>query len=298
MQNGRWFSSSLLFVFVAALAGGSVPVAAKYALEVFKPFTVVAVRFFFASVCLLPLVVRSNELSAKDFKELLPVAVIGSLNPILLFVALQFTQASFSPLIYAGVPAMTALYVVFVKKETVQLQKLLGIVVGLFGVSMIVLLPIVQDGVGGNVTVFGNALIFMASIAFLCYGLISKQKQSELSVSPLALTFYFSVVTFFISLPFLGYELMQFGIPATFNSIHLLSAVYAGLVGTGVFYLAYQYALKHGSAVTASLFTYLQPISGIALAAVFLGETITTPVIIGGTLAVIGAQIASSKKRE
>ncbi|MCB9800626.1 MAG: DMT family transporter [Pseudomonadales bacterium] len=296
-KNSKIFSSSLIFIIIAAITGGSVPVAAKFALSFFKPFTVVALRFFFASIVLLPLVIKSKEFSIQKFKDLLPVSIIGSLNPILLFIALQFTQASFSPLIYAGVPAMTAIYVMFIKKHKIDSQKLVGIIIGLFGVGIIVLLPLLDKGFG-SMSVFGNLLIFLASLAFLSYGLISKEKQKSWSVSPIALTFYFSLVTFLISLPFVGYEFMTFGFPTGYSSIHILSGVYIGLVGTGIFYLSYQYALKHGSAITASLFTYLQPITGIGLAALILGERITIPFIIGGTLAIIGAQIASRNKKK
>ncbi|MBU0974634.1 DMT family transporter, partial [Patescibacteria group bacterium] len=213
----KLLSSSLIFIIIAAITGGSVAVVAKYALAVFKPFTVVALRFFFASLVLLPMVIRSKELSVQKFKDLFPVSIIGSLNPILLFIALQFTQASFSPLIYAGLPAMTAMYVMFIKKHKIDNQKLVGIIVGLFGVGVIVLLPLLDKGFG-SMSVFGNLLIFLASIAFLSYGLISKEKQKSWNISPLALTFYFSLVTFLISLPFVGYEFITFGVPTGFRT--------------------------------------------------------------------------------
>ena len=189
---------------------------------------------------------------------------------------------------------MTAAYVMYVKKDKINRQKLVGIAIGLIGVGLIVLLPLIEKGIG-EMSIFGNILMFFGSIAFLSYGLISKQKQKKLNVSPLALTFYFSLVSLLISLPFMGYEFISHGFPSQFGLIHILSGAYIGLIGTGVFYLAYQYALKHGSAITASLFTYLQPISGVGLASLVLGERITLPFIIGGTLAIIGAQIASRK---
>ncbi|MBT3249332.1 MAG: DMT family transporter [Candidatus Pacebacteria bacterium] len=288
------FSSPLFLMVLAAITGASTPVAAKYALEAFQPFTIVALRFFFASLFLLPLILRSKELSLDKFKKLFFVSVIGSINPILLFIALQFTQASFSPLIYAGVPAMTAAYMILVQKHQINSRKLMGIALGFLGVGTIVVLPLLENA--DNISAFGNTIIFLASIAFLSYGLLSKKKQKELNVSPLALTFYFSLVSLLLSLPFMGYELLSLGFSAQISIVHILSTVYIGLVGTGVFYLAYQYALKHGSAVNASLFTYLQPIFGISLAALILGEKITLPFVIGGAVAIIGAQLASSKK--
>jgi drug/metabolite transporter (DMT)-like permease len=294
MKNKK-IKTALIFIVLASVFGGSVPVASKYGLEVFKPFTMVVLRFFIASIFLLPLVIKSKELNIKKFKELFPVALVGALNPILLFIALQFTKASFSPLIYASVPALTAIYSAVVLKKKLNKMEILGILIGLFGVGIIVLLPYLESHTF-ELSLLGNILIFGASIAFLFYGILSKKKQRDSSISPLALTFYFSVVTFLVSLPFASFEVYKYGISSDINIMHILSAIYVGLFGTGVFYLSYQYALKNGSTLTASLFTYLQPVFGIILASVFLGEPVTLVLILGGTLAVIGASVVSQSK--
>src|SRR3989344_6463983 len=95
---------------IAAFCGGSVVVSAKIALEVFQPFTLVFIRFLLATLFMLPFVLNTKELSISNTKRFAFLGIIGSLNPILLFIALQFTQASVSPLIYASVPALTAIY--------------------------------------------------------------------------------------------------------------------------------------------------------------------------------------------
>lgn len=271
------------------------PVAAKYALAVFHPFTVASLRFGLAVAILLPLIWRRRELSWKMVSHLWPVALFGALNPIILFIALQFTQASFSPLIYASLPALTALYLVAVDKRQVERQAAAGIVVGLLGVGLIVLLPFFESGVIGF-SVFGNVLIFVAALSFLMYGIVSKKKQSQLKISPLALTFYFCVMALVISAPLTIWELWRFGVPQDVSFLQWLSAVWAGLVGTSIFYLLYQHALKIGGEISASLFTYLQPIFGIGLAALVLGETITPAFVVGGMMALIGAGLASRVK--
>lgn len=294
-QKGTSQGYAVMLIVLAAIFGSSVSVASKFALDVFKPFTLISIRFFFAILVLLPLIVRKNELSIANFKKLLPVAAIGSLNPILLFIALQFTQASFAPLIYASVPAMTALYIYFIDRKKILMKQILGIVLGFSGVGFIVVLPLLE-GEAGNLSFIGNGLIFLAAIAFLMYGVTSKKLQGKDNISPLSLTFYFSLVTLLVSLPFVFHEFLTYGPPENIELAHLASGIYIGIGGTGVFYLLYQYALKVSSAVTASLFTYIQPISGILLANLLLGEIITIPFALGGILAVVGAGLASSKK--
>src|SRR3990167_10825471 len=97
--------SATLLAVVTAFFGGSVNISAKFALEVFHPFTFITIRFFFATLFILPFVLKHDELKLRNIKKFFWIGVLGALNPMLLFIALQFTLASVSPLIYAGVPA-------------------------------------------------------------------------------------------------------------------------------------------------------------------------------------------------
>lgn len=287
-KNDAFFLATL-----AAFCGGSVVVSAKIALEVFQPFTLVFIRFLFATIFMLPFVLKTKELSFSNSKHFALIGIVGSFNPILLFIALQFTQASVSPLIYASVPALTAVYLFILYKDKPAPKQLWGIVIGFIGVSAIVLLPFIEKSV--DLSAFrGNLLIFLAAIAFMFYGILSKKAQKYHHISPIALTFYFCFFTLLISIPFSGYEIFTKGLHQQIEYKHIFNSIYVGVVGTGIFYLAYQYALKLGSEVAASLFTYLQPIATIILAILFLSEKITPAFIIGGILAVVGARLASS----
>jgi len=289
-------NSVIFLIIVAAIGGGSNAPFAKVALGAFQPFTIVFMRFLIASLALLPLIRRRGELNLRVMRELLPVALIGSLNPILLFIAMQFTQASIAPLIYAAVPLMTALYLHFFRRRKIATGKVLGIVLGFTGVAVIILLPLLQQG-GIDFRRFGgNLLILGAAIAFMMYGILSSDKQQRLQITPLALTYSFVLVTMLLCIPFAIFEVIRWPLePATIRASHILATFGTGLLGTAIFYMAYQKAIQLASEVTASLFTYLQPIATIIFAVILVGESITLPFVIGGTLAVIGAGIATNK---
>ncbi|KKR50032.1 hypothetical protein A3A55_01010 [Candidatus Roizmanbacteria bacterium RIFCSPLOWO2_01_FULL_40_14] len=284
-------------IALTALCGSSVPVFAKIALEIFQPFTLVFIRFLLATISLLPFVKQTNELSFENFKKLFSIAFIGALNPILLFIALQTTQASVTPLIYASVPIMSAFYLQSVKKQKITKDQYAGILIGFTGVCIIILLPLITSHQYTPLEMMsGNVLILFASFAFMLYGFYSKSRQVNHAVSPIALTFYFSLVTLLLSAPFALYEVIKE--PILYSDIrwtHVVSALEIGIVGTSIFYFLYQYSLKISSAITASLFTYLQPVLTILLAIALLGEKITIPLIIGAALAVYGAGHASRK---
>jgi drug/metabolite transporter (DMT)-like permease len=286
---------ALILTIFAAIAGGSVPAFAKVAETVFPPFTLVAVRFLFASLVLLPFVLHRQELSWNRFRDLAWVSVIGSLNPILFFIALPFTAASVAPLIYASVPLMTALYLVRGNVSRLPADRLLGLIVGVAGVGIIVLLPFFQNRDVNLLALAGNGLILGAAVAFMIYGIASKQKQ-DLEASPLVLTFYFCLTTLLISIPFSVLEI--FHSPIAISAINLAqvsSALEIGIIGTSLFYLSYQQALKISSVLIASLFTYLQPLATIGFAILLLGERVSIPFIAGGVLAIAGVRLAASK---
>ncbi len=285
-------NNAFTLAVIAALCGGSTPVSAKIALEVFPPFTLIAIRSLFAMLFLLPFIIKRKELSWPLVKQYAGVSIVGALNPILFFMALQYTQASVSPLIYASVPALTAVYLYITRGATLQTKQFVGIVLGFAGVVTIVALPLLEKDI--LLSAFqGNILIFVSAIVFMLYGVMSHAAQQKDAVSPVALTFYFILYAFIISLPFSIFEIGSGGIPETMGVHHVLHAVYIGVVGTGISYVAYQQAIKIGSAVAASLFTYLQPLVTISLAWALLGEQVSLFFILGGVLAIVGARLAS-----
>lgn len=287
----------ILLIIVAAIAGGSIPPFAKIALEVFQPFTLIAIRFLAASLVLLPFVRRSRELNLRIFRELLGVEVIGAINPILLFIALQFTPALVSPLIYAAVPLMTALFLRGFIGVKIAKDQLLGIVTGFSGVAIIILMPFFQNGGLDLKNFWGNLLIFGAALTFMVYGILSNTKQQTLGISPTALTFYLSLVALAMALPLAAWELAQHPLdPAAMAPRHILAALAIGAVCSSLFFLAYQEAIRLGNELTASLFTYLQPVAGILLAVLLLGEQVTPAFVLGGTLALVGAGLATREK--
>ena len=289
----------ILLIIVAAVAGGSIAPFAKIALEVFPPFTLTVIRFLSAALVLLPFVIHNKELHPRMLRELLLVAIIGAINPILLFIALQFTLASVSPLIYAAVPLLTALYLHRFRLTKITRDSFLGIVVGFTGVAIIILLPFIQNGSIDFKSLWGNLLIFGAAVSFMFYGIISNDKQQELHISPMALTFYLALVTLIMSIPFAAYELSSQPLDITRMELkHVLSSLEIGFLGTSLFYLAYQKAIQQGNELTASLFTYLQPVATILFAVWLLGEKITLAFVIGGTLALIGAGMASVRNHQ
>lgn len=155
---------------------------------------------------LLPFLVPRGEISWAKLRQLWWIGLLGALNPVLLFIALPFTQASVSPLIYASVPALTAVYLFLTAGSRLTTRQVTGIIVGFTGVAIVILFPFLEQGVALSAFT-GNLLIFGAAIAFMLYGVFSKRYQSHHKISPLALTFYFCLITMLAMVPLMLVEL-------------------------------------------------------------------------------------------
>lgn len=282
-------------ILLSAFCGGSVAVLGKFALEGMRPFTLTFIRFFCAIIFLYPIVHHKKEVSIKHLRQFFLIALLGALNPILLFVALQFTTASTSPFIYAGVPAISALYAFFYEKSIPTSKQMVGIFLGLIGVSIIVLLPLFERHMV-NGMIKGNILIVISMLCFTLYGIKSKKAQVYSNASSISLVFYFCIVAFLISIPFSISEVLTYGLN-NIQTKHLFSAALTGFMGTGLNYMSYQHVLRKSSAVVASTFTFIQPVVVISLASLLLHETVTGTLIFGGTLAITGALLASFHKK-
>jgi len=283
-------NSALVYAVLAAIFGGSVPVLSKYGLEVFSPFEMNSVRFFAATLVFLPFM--ATHMRKILHKKVLFASFVALFNPVLFIIAINLTKASVAPLIYASVPLMVALYSHF-KGERLSFRKWVGVIIGFSGVALTVLLPLITSDNANTGSFLGNILIFLAAIIFFVYTQLSKDIQDKNIASPMEVTFSFALITFLVTLPLGLFDFTQKTISSQITPLHLIAGVAAGMIGTSLFYLVYQKALQASSALTASLFVFIQPMATAFLAFIVLGETITIPFVIGGLLAVVGAKLAS-----
>ena len=283
-----------LILFIA-LAGGSIPPFAKLALEVFDPFTLVFFRFCAASIVIY-LFLPKSELSLSRLKELKWIALIGSFNPIFIFLALQYIPSNITGLFYALIPGLGAFYLLLSGKGKPSTLQLAGFLTGIIGVGMISIETLSENTIENLWLgfLFGS----IAVISFFFYGILSKEKQRSVLIDGVSLAFYFAVITTIISAPIALYETVSNPWFSDLSVKYVLATLYLGFVGTGAQYLLFQKALKTMEAAYANLFIYLQPLIGALLAYLLVGESITFALVVGAVVILIGARMALTKDLE
>lgn len=100
--------------------------------------------------------------------------------------------------------------------------------------------------------------------------------------------------TMIVSIPFSLFEISN-GVNwiSHVQPITVISLLYVGIIGTGVFYFLNQYAVKHGGPLIASVIQYTSPPATLIWAMILLQEKITLEFIIGAILAYIGAWLVT-----
>lgn len=296
MSNENKISKSykpVFLIFLAALVGGGVGAFAKISLQEIPPLSFTLLRFILATLILLPFVVKRKEFHFNNFKKIVAVSLLATANVTLFIFGVGRTTATISQMLYAGVPLIAGIFSFMLLKEKIYPRKLLGILIGFIGVLVIVLLPVLGKGVAFNGDLLGNLIIFVAVCSFALYSVLSKQFQKK--YTPLELTMFFVLTTTLIQLLLAPLDLVQH--QNWWGEISLksiLGVAYVGILGTGVYYLIYQYAIKNSTPIIASMILYLQPIFAFLWASILLGEKITPEFMLGAVLAFVGVALVTN----
>ncbi len=278
---------ALAAVFVGSLLGGATTSITKIGLFEIPPLTFAFIRFFIASILLLPFFLRSKEASYREIIQLVPLSLLATGNITLFILAIEKTTATIGQLLYAATPLLTVIitYILFQKK--VMRGKLAGVLLGFLGVAIVVLLPVIESNSKFSGDLFANLLIAVGVILWSLYMVLSKKKLSMHSPFVINVAFVFTSTAVLLPLFILENTIA----PSWVRSIHegsLLSLLYVSTIATiGTYYLN-QLAIKHGSALLASLSFYLLPIFAFIAAFFLLGEQLTTGIVVGSVLTLCG----------
>ncbi len=283
---------AIIAVVLAAIFGGGIPVFAKIGLAVIPPFAFTFFRFFIALLAILPLFFREKPKISRNVWKIIALSLLLAGNVTFFAFGIRLTTATVSQMLYAVVPVIAAIFSYFLLGETFTARKIAGLCIGLAGVMMLILLPVI--GLGGvfSGTLRGNLIIMSAVLVFSLYTVLSKQFQKSYSPVYLTTMSAFTIAVVLLVLSFSDLFIYNAWM-ADVRLPHILSTMYVGIFGGVVYYLLYQYAIKHGSPVIASMTMFIQPFATFMWASLLLSERMTIGIFAGGALAITGAALVT-----
>lgn len=285
----------VLVLIILSAFWSSGGVAAKALLTTFDPISVGAIRLTLAAFFILPLFFRfTPKITKKLIADIVPISLLATGNFLLFLFGIKYTTANASAIIYTATPITVALLSNMLIGERVSRQKIGGILVGLLGVCAILVLPLFDNGAHiGDIR--GNVLIFFAMISFALLNIGTRHLITVKNYHPITIT------TVGIVISALCFDLLLLVAPRHGNFSLLLTpatlgaALYIAIFVTVIPYVLHQWVIRHSSAATGSLTTYIQPFFGFILNSVFLGEIITPLFLVGAILVFAGVVVVTGE---
>jgi len=274
-------------LLLGAIWGGAFPLL-RVASPAFGPVPLVAVRVAIAAVVLIALA-RERGAIRKDALGYLALGLINTAVPFSLFsYATLSITGGLASLLNATTPIFGALIAFLWLGERLTALRVVGIVLAFAGVAMLV-----SGAVGTHSE--GALLGVAAGLAGAAlYGVAASYSRRRFRDAQPATIAAGSVLGATIALwPFaIAYW------PSTPPSPgHWLAAIVLGLVCTALAYVIYFRLLRRVGASRAVTVTFLIPAFGILWGTLFLGEPITTELLLGCIVVMAGTALATGLVR-
>ena len=222
----------------------------------------------------------------KNFTYLLLSGAALGFNWILLFEAYRNTTITNATLSYYLAPVIVLFVSPFVLKERLTIKKTLCMLTSVIGMFLVI-------WTGGEGSIyseeilgigFGLGAAVLYAMVIILNKLIKEMRGLETTIIQLTMA----------SLILTPYVLLQGSIPIqALDTKVVILLVLVGLLNTGVAYLLYFSSIQKLESQTVAILSYIDPVSAVAMSAIFIGEKISAIQLLGGVLILGGAFIVS-----
>ncbi len=283
-----------LYLLAATLIWGANSPIMKVTLLEVPVFSLAFIRMAAAAIILYSAIARKVKIEKKDILTFVYASVAGvTLNLSLFFFGLQLSSAINASLLIAAVPIFTVLGAHFYLKEKLGTKIILASAIAFAGVVLIIGKP---DGPTTLLKIIGNILLLLSSLSWVAHELFSKKllRKYESSV----VTFWVMAIGAVSFLPFAIWDFIKD--PSWMGNVSTtgeLGIIYGIIFASLIAYLAWQKGLTKLAAGEASFFFYLDPVTGVILSIILLGEKLTTNLALGGALILVGVALAEYKRK-
>lgn len=222
------------------------------------------------------------SLSAKDWIHSI---VLGILGTYLYYILLYFGYANAKGIevliIQYCWPIFVIILSILILKERLNIRKVISIVLGFFGVFLVLTKGKLTEIHLDNF--FVDSIVFIAAFVFGLFSVLSKRVRID-SLTLVTIYFFTATVISFLSM----ISLSEFKLPTQET---FLPIIINGIFVNGVSYLLWIGALKIGKASFIAPFVFLTPVISTILLILFFKEPFQLIYVIGMISVIIGGLI-------
>jgi len=232
-------------------------------------FGIIAIAIFFACCG------RLAELRLKENKRhifLLGILQAGTM--LSYFISVKYTTVAISVLLLYTAPIYVTLLSPLLLNESITRRSLSALVLSMAGVILVIQPGAVFQDMGSMYAI-GLLCGLIAGLLYACMILTSRYLKGSI------------IITLVIFLPYSS--AISFGV--LLDNLYLL--ILLGLLPTAAGLTLYFSGLAYVRAQNASIIALLEPASAVVFAAIILSQPITSSVLVGGGLILLGALVVS-----
>lgn len=255
----------------------------------FPPAVVVFGRVLIGAAILLPIAIKDGSLKSAftGIKYIAFYALLEMIGPwILIGTAEQSISSGLAGLLVASVPIWSTIITSFYGDKSVwHYKRLLGILIGFMGVILVVGI----ESITGSSSPVAIAMMLAASMLY-AYAIIMIRRAlpdgSGVAINGLAMA---TAALFYLPFTIWLWPTHQVSVNAIYSVVAL------GILSTGAAFALFFLVVKEIGPARSSLVTYLNTAFAVVLGILILNEPLTTGIVVGLPLVLIGSYLAGRK---
>lgn len=267
------------------------PVTTRIIVKELDPLFVGLMRTAGAIVVTLPLVLGLRLALPREGSGwrllLLNIALTFTAFPVLFALGARMTSASHAALIMAATPIITGLTVAVVERRRPHRVWWVGCAVAFIGEAVLILS---RQSVGSEATLAGDLLIFAACVGSGSGYVAGARLIGKMGTA--AATLWSITLASLVQMPFIA---LRWPAAAAWRAVDLAgwtALLHLTLGATVVALLIWLWALARGGIARVAVLQFAQPVISLALAAILLGERLTSGLLSSALLILAGIMIA------
>lgn len=285
-------------ILIAALVmviWGASPAMTKIAAEDFSAIEVAVLRTLVAGLVAAPIVLATREalpVGKLQRRLLLLSAISGFVAfPVLFTLGQARTSAMHGGMILAALPIFTGGYAALLARRRPSRAWLIGSGIALAG--EVALVSIRADDGGTPATLLGDALVVVSAMV-VATGYVAGARLGQGGYRAIAATYWGVLIGAVVLVPVFAGTIAVDGMPSgdleSWGAI-LWMAVLTSILG----YIGWYWALARGGIQRIATIQFLQPFSGLVVAAWLLGEQFTLPLVLASIAILAGVTVTQRR---
>jgi len=273
-------------------------IATKVALREVHPFTLLTLRFGIGGLFLLLFQLQKDKrflkaFSAKDWFFIFLLAIVGiSGHTLLQAYGLLYTTAINTGWIVAVMPIFITISASLFLGEAITARKMIGILIGFFGVILVISRGAFSFSLFHFGSTFGDFLVLISVLTWTAFTVGGRGFLSRFSA--LAAIAPIMIVGCLITFPFTWMK-WEWNTLFRLSLSAWISILFLGVLCSGLAYLFWYSALEKKDSGIVGMYLYLEPFVTLIGAHFFLNEEIQWITLMGGGMIFLGVYLATRK---